>query len=321
RRRARAHVRSDDDRELSVMQELLLGVEDPRFACPDGSAPIARTCSESDDFTETTPRVIVDYELKDNVLIYGSWSKGYSSGGFNQDPGLGRYEPEISKNWELGMKSTFYDRRLRLNLNAYHNSYDNQQLSVARTIANQQVIVILNAQEATLYGFELELQALLGDWSITLSGGTTEGDYDKFEVQDVLLGPPPTFTETVVTRDLSDNELVRGSPYTASLGVGYTKGFSDGASLTFDVGYAYRGRQFNDIDTQDVLRQDAYGLLDARITWMLANGRTSFSLIGNNLTDKEYFSGAFGDTGSARKGFYWGTPRRVRLEFRHSLGG
>lgn len=310
-----------DERELTVMQERITGAEDPSFLCADGSLPIARMCSVSDNWTETTPRVIVDYKLTDEVLLYGSWSKGYSSGGFNQDPQLARYEPEISKNWELGVKSTFFDRRLRLNLTGYHNTYENQQLTVLRTIRGRQVNVILNAQEATLYGLELEMQALLGDWSFTLSGGTTEGHYDKFEVQDVLLGPPPAFEETVVTRDLTDNELVLGSPFTASAGVGYTRALAGGASLAFDVGYSYRGRQYNDIDAREGIRQDAYGLLDARITWSLSNGRTSFSVVGNNLRDEEYFVNAFGDTGAARNGFYWGTPRRVRVEFRHSIGG
>lgn len=310
-----------DERKLSVMSELITGAENPGFICPDGSPPVARSCSKSDDWTETTPRVIVDYQLTDDVLLYGSWSKGYSSGGFNQDPALARYEPEISKNWELGMKSMFFDRRLRFNLTGYHNSYDNQQLTVLRTIRGQQVNVILNAQEATLYGVELELQALLGNWTFTFTGGTTEGEYDKFEVQDVLLGPPPEFTETVVTRDLSDNELVLGSPYTASLGIGYTMPLAESASLDFNVGYSYRGRQYNDLDARDNIRQDAYGLLDARVTWKLSNGRSSFSVVGNNLLDEEYFSLAFGETGAVRNGFYWAPPRRVRLEFRHYFGG
>lgn len=311
---------TEDDRELSLLQELLLGVPDPRYICPDGSPPVQRTCNVTNDFTETTPRIIVNYKLNDDVMFYGGWSKGYSSGGFNQDPALSTYEPEVSKNWELGMKSTWFDRRLKLNLTGFHNSYENQQLSVARTVRNQQVILILNAQEATLYGVELEMQALLGKWSITLAGGTTDGEYDKFTTQDSAIGPAPDFEETLFTRDLSDNELVLGAPYTASIGIGYAHNFDGGGSLDFNVGYSHRGRQYNNIDEYEGTKQDAHGLLDARVTWMLPNGRTSISLVGNNLADEEYFLSGTGDADDARNGFFWAPPRRVRAEMRHFFG-
>jgi iron complex outermembrane receptor protein len=308
---------TEDDRELTLLQELLLGAADPAFVCSDGLAPANRMCSESGDFSETTPRVIVSYKFNYDLMVYGSWSKGYSSGSFNQDPGLDRVEPEVSKNWELGMKSTWFDRRLKVNLTGYHNDYENQQLSVARTINGQPVILILNAQEATLYGFELEMQALLGNWSISLTAGTTEGEYDKFMVQDSTIGPAPDFIETFFIRDLSDNEIVLGPPYTASIGIGYQHAFDGGSSLDFNVGYSRRGRQYNDIDEFDGTKQDAYGLVDARVTWTLPNGRTAISIVGNNLADEEYFLTASGEAGAARNGFWWGPPRRVRAEIRH----
>ena len=311
---------TEDDRKLTLLQELMLGAADPAFVCSDGLAPANRMCSESGDFSETTPRVIVDYKFNNDLMVYGSWSKGYSSGSFNQEPGLFRVEPEVSKNWELGMKSTWFDRRLKVNLTGYHNDYENQQLSVARRINGQPVIIILNAQEATLYGFELEMQALLGNWSMSLTAGTTEGEYDKFTVQDSTIGPAPDFIETFFIRDLSDNEIVLGPPYTASIGIGYQHAFDGGSSLDFNVGYSHRGRQYNDIDEFDGTKQDAYGLVDARVTWTLPNGRTAISIVGNNLADEEYFFSGTGKAGDARNGFFWGPPRRVRAEIRHFFG-
>lgn len=218
------------------------------------------------------------------------------------------------------MKSTWFDRRLKVNLTGYHNDYENQQLSVARRINGQPVIIILNAQEATLYGFELEMLALLGNWSMSLTAGTTEGEYDKFTVQDSTIGPAPDLIETFFIRDLSDNEIVLGPPYTASIGIGYQHAFDGGSSLDFNVGYSHRGRQYNDIDEFDGTKQDAYGLVDARVTWTLPNGRTAISIVGNNLADEEYFSAGTGEAGAARNGFFWGPPRRVRAEIRHFFG-
>ena len=78
--------------------------------------------------------------------------------------------------------------------------------------------------------------------------------------------------------------------------------------------------QDDDIDEFDGTKQDAYGLVDARVTWTLPNGQTAISIVGNNLADEEYFLGANGEAGAARNGFYWGPPRRVRAEIRHFFG-
>jgi hypothetical protein len=89
----------------------------------------------------------------------------------------------------------------------------------------------------------------------------------------------------------------------------------------------------NTLETVQSSRQDAYGLMDGRITWLFANGSTSLSLWGRNILDKEYFPSAidlssglspedrqFVDgvgqpSGTNTK--YWGEPRRVGLELRH----
>ena len=62
------------------------------------------------------------------------------------------YEPEISGNWEAGIKSLLMDGRLLVNLTGFHNSYKNQQITVGRTVDGQPTADLLNAQKATLYG-------------------------------------------------------------------------------------------------------------------------------------------------------------------------
>ena len=122
------------------------------------------TCYVEEKFSETTPRAILSYNINDNVMIYGGWSRGYSSGGFNQDVRMRPFDPEISSNWEGGLKSLLMDGRLMLNLTAFHNTYENQQLTVGRTVDGQPTADLINAQEATLYGFEGELRAELAGW-------------------------------------------------------------------------------------------------------------------------------------------------------------
>ena len=126
-------------------------------------------------------------------------------------------------------------------------------------------------------------------------------------------------------RDKSNNEIILGPPYTYSVGLAYRHDLGNGSGLDINLGWAYRGRECNDADLLRTTRQDAYGLLDSRITWWLANGRSSVSLVGTNLLDEEFLVGGTGQPdrdgqlADVLNGFYWGSPRRMRLELRHGF--
>ena len=322
---ATAGVRyTEDDREFVRTQTLLNNVADPTLVCPEGAPPGPNgRCERSKRFTETTPRVILSYRLTNEVMAYGGWSKGYSSGGFNQDVRMRSYEPEVSKNWEAGIKSTWFDRRLVANLTAFHNTYENQQITVGRLVEGQPTADLINAQEATLYGFEGEFTLLLDNWLLTANFGVVDGEYDEFTVQDNLVDA--NFQPISVTRDLSDTEMIRGAPYTYGLSASYTAQLAGGGHVVPQLGWYQRGRTYNTLETYRTSRQGAYGLLDGRVTWSLADGKTTLSLWGTNLLDKEYFPTAIdlaGDglgTGTVTK--YWAAPRRYGLELRYDFGG
>lgn len=294
------------------------------------------SCFIKAKFDEVTPRVIFSYNVSDAVMLYGGWSRGYSSGGFNQDVRQRPFEPEVSDNWEVGMKSTWADKRVLLNLTGFHNKYKNQQITVSRTVDNQPTADLINAQKATLWGLEGELRLVPADgWLISGTFGWIDGDYDEFTVLDNATGPPPDNIPIVVERDLSDIKVIRGSPYTLSAGVSYTHYLEGNGDVTGQVGWSHRGRTYSTLETHRSSRQKAYGLLDARLSWALGNGKISVSLWGRNLLDKEYFGtaidltaglspsdpqvdGAGGQTtGTNTK--YWGEPRRVGFEVRYTL--
>ncbi|MEZ5557645.1 MAG: TonB-dependent receptor [Pseudomonadales bacterium] len=254
---------SEDERKFTRSQTLAIGILDPTLVCPDGSAPAnGTTCKTDKSFDELTPRVIVSWQVNDDVMLYSGWSKGYSSGGFNQDVRMRPYEPEISKNWEVGMKSTWLDRSILVNLTAFHNTYENQQLTVGRLVDGQATADLINAQEAKLWGVEGEFSVLVaGGWFAQGSFGWIDGEYDKFTVQDNVIGGPPDFIESTITRDLSDSEMIRGAPYTYSVSIGNTQTLDRGGVITGQVGWAYRGRTYNTLETVRTSRQGKYGLL------------------------------------------------------------
>lgn len=313
---------TEDEREFVRTQTLLGGVPNPTLLCPGGEVPGPRErCEQSRSFDEVTPRVIASYQLTPDLMFYAGWSKGYSSGGFNSDIRMRAYEPEISKNWEVGAKSAWLDRRLIANVTAFHNTYENQQITVSRLVGGQPQADLINAQEATLYGVEGELTFKpTASWLLTASVGWMDGEYDEFLVQDTLLGPD--FSEVIVTRDLSDTEAIRNSPYTVSISAAYTAHLARGHELNTRVGWFQRGRVYNTLETLRSSRQESYGLLDGRITWYLPNRNTRISLWGTNLLDETYFPSAIdlsrpGDTGTVTR--FWAEPRRFGLEVSHQF--
>ena len=80
-------------------------------------------------------------------MTYYSYSKGYSSGGFNQAIDMKAFLPEISDNYEVGFKSTLRDGTMRLNGTYFHNIYENQQITVGRVIDGQPTADIINAKK------------------------------------------------------------------------------------------------------------------------------------------------------------------------------
>jgi len=107
-------------------------------------------------FGEWTGRVVADWKINDESLVYASYSRGYKSGGIN--PPLQpifavpeSFTPEFINAFEIGSKNTFLDGTLRANITAFFYQYKSLQLSriIARTSVNDNV-------DATVYGLEGE---------------------------------------------------------------------------------------------------------------------------------------------------------------------
>ena len=328
---------TEDDREYTRVQTLSSGDFDAGNLCPgnptvpaplptnpDNVAATRDRCHQEASYSQTTPRIIFNYDLNEDMMIYGSYSKGYSSGGFNSDIQMQAFRPEISDNYEMGFKFLLFDQRLKFNATAFHNDYKNQQITVARNFNNQPTAAVINAQQATLQGLELDIAFLLTDnLAINSALGFLTGEYDKFIVQDQDTDTITGIT-TYTDRDLTETDLVRGSPTTISMGVTWSRQFASRGTLVMNVGASYAGRQYNTLEGASSSRQPGRTLIDSRITWRFPNSRTAVSLWGQNLTDKQHFVGAIdlsvGTQPNGTVSKYYAHPRYYGLEISHEFG-
>jgi len=337
---------TEDTREFKRFQFKSDGSFDTGNFCPgmplDANGFATETsCYREKTFNQSTPRVILNYDLTDDMMVYLSFSKGYSSGGFNGDVRMRPFEPEISDNWEAGMKSQWFDNRLQFNMTAFQTDYENQQITVSRIQNGNPTADLINAQKATIEGIEFEIQANpFAGLYITASAGFIDGDYDEFSTIDTefVIGPGGEFIETEFINDFSDIEFVGGAPVTYSISAQYEFETQAG-TIAAGAGWAFRGRTYNTLRRFKSSRQGKYGLLDGRIRWDLPNGKTTVELWGTNLLDREYYRAALdlpnavdadgntvgpdGDPIGADLGhttLFPSEPRRYGLTLTHSFG-
>lgn len=119
-------------------------------------------------FKKFMPRITLDYKLSNDNLLYAVFAQGQKPGGFNGAAAIsiGRpsYEAEDATSYELGVKNTFLDGGLIINLAGFYNTITGYQLTQPVQIINPPqapitTSAIENAGDARIYGFELEISA------------------------------------------------------------------------------------------------------------------------------------------------------------------
>ncbi|MEM6651185.1 MAG: TonB-dependent receptor [Pseudomonadota bacterium] len=215
-----------------------------------------------DDFEAFTPRVSLAYNVSDDVLLYGSASRGFKSGGFsgraNSEFGFQPFKPEFVWAYEAGLKSSWNDGRLIANAAYFYNDYTDIQVTSfgADPVSGVFVDLFTNAAAATIQGLELEVLAKPTN-ALTLSAslGLLDAQYDEFDIQ---IGGLVT--------DVSDRDLVNTPEVSGSFATTYEFDVTDTLTATLHGDLAYRSSYANEVTDSPNLRQDAYWLSNAFVS-------------------------------------------------------
>lgn len=266
-------------------------------------------------FDSVTPMVGVEYELNENVFTYGTISKGYASGGFAARinagaGGIEAFDPESLWNYEVGVKTTLFDRKLRFNIAAFRMDYANivVQSFGAAPAGSSIGFFTKNAGRARVQGIEADM-VLRPAQPITITAGLGLLDQKFLEFGLDQNGNPidPNTAHFFDAPSTNANAVVDlALPLAPSSG-----------TLTLSGDWAYRSRTYFDNTTSIVASQDPFSLFGARLAYRTANERTSITVFGENLTNKVYavrtlnlLSSAFGTAGAL-----FGPPRTFGVRF------
>ena len=249
--------------------------------------------------SEFLPKLSVDYDVSDHVMAYASAAKGYMPGGFNWGITGTRetftYEPEYTWNYETGIKSTWLNQKLMLNLSAFYIRMDDKQVSQLHpTIA---VTTISNAAEAHSKGIELQVEARpLQGLDLFAGLGVNQAKFDDFTAV-------VTENGSLVQKDYSGNYLTYAPKYTFNLGLQYRipQGIFGRIDL-LGTGPFYG-------DAANKARQEGYEIVNLRLGYEWKS--LEVSLWGENIFDQEYltFIAPFSNSIIG----YDGTPRCVGM--------
>ena len=223
-------------------------------------------------FKDPTWRIILDWKPTEDMLVYGSWSRGFRSGGFNgrgtTPTSLGPYDPERVDSYELGFKSSFADRKVRFNSTVFQADYNNKQEEILRAaFGDGTETVVQNAASARIRGVEVELLAMpTPGLTLRASGAHLDAKYRSFLLPDLTQPGTPLV-------DVSASRNFRRAPkYTFNAGLDYTHGIGNGNSMNLTVDYVYTDDTFvSAISDTTGARRDiipARGSVDASVAFI-----------------------------------------------------
>lgn len=253
---------------------------------PDPSQPQRYYVSDQQrrTFTNFSPKVGLQLHPTEDVMIYGSWSRGYKSGGWtaritNPLPFAPDFDEEEADSLEVGVKSTLLDRRLQINAAVFTTKYKAIQLNFQQGISP----TLENAGDARIKGFEVEVVAAPAN-GLTISGSVGYTDASYISVAPAASVAPNVFQAGV----FKGADLPKTPKWKANVSPRYKVDLGSSGSIVLRADYTWTSKQWNDTERTYLLRREATDMVNASVTYRSPDERWEATLGGTNLTNERY---------------------------------
>jgi iron complex outermembrane recepter protein len=248
---------------------------------PNDFLPVGATGVQGDvrshTWSETQPKVTLRYKPTEDVTLFGGWSRGFRSGGFNQT-GVGvvadnnniagvndLFEAEVADTWEVGFKGQFLDRRLNTSLSLFSTESTNGYFFVFLVANSTQNLGNLDAD---YQGAEFEISGKVTDnFELFGSVGYTDSEITGMEDASVV-----------------GNQAPLVSDWTYNAGAQWRQPLGDKLALALRADYRHVGRTW--WEPYNVTSRDPIDLVDLRLG--LEGEKWAVTAWSTNLTDEEY---------------------------------
>ena len=277
-------------REKREAEIALIATSSPLAPIPPCNVVEGPDCEFSFTSEETwhswSPKLGVAYYISPGANVYGHWTRGFRSGGYNlrnllpveiQPPGP--YDEETVDSFEAGFKIT--KDRGRLYGAVFYNMIDDLQREINFSDERLGVVQLIdNTADVEIYGFELDgLFTITESLFLVGSVGCVNPEYTKVTYDLNRDNPDGAPDEN----DLA-LELPRAAKWTYSVGLTHDTGATSWGRMTSRINYAYRDKSYFTDDNRGYIMEQ--NILDAGVDIIPANGRFSIGLYAKNLLNE-----------------------------------
>ncbi|HYE42274.1 MAG TPA: TonB-dependent receptor [Caulobacteraceae bacterium] len=317
----------------SVVQSVV-GLGCLPWANPFFDGLITRQSFEDENLSGT---VKLAWKATDDVMVYGSYARGYKAGGFNLDriqssngtPSGGAgvipvadtfFPAETVDSYELGVKTTWFGNSLLLNATAFYQEFEDFQLNAFLGTS----FTVESIPGVTSKGVDADFVWFSPVEGLSFSGGVTYSDtqIDNFTAAD--LTRPSNFAALAF---LPGEQLAFAPEWSTSLSGTYDRDIGDNLRMLLSLSAKWMSEYNTKSDLLPLGMQDSYALLNGRIGFGAADETWTIEVWGNNLTDEEYYQVVFNAplqgtftgnpaTDSGTYNAFLGAPRTVGVTLR-----
>lgn len=273
---------------------------------PDPSEPLRYFVPEEQrkTFNNFSPKLGVQLHPNDDVMVYGSWARGYKTGGWtsritNPLPYAPDFGEEKAESWEVGVKSRLLDRRLQINAAAFTTKYRGIQLNFQQGISP----TIENAGDARIKGFEVELAAA------PVRGLTISGSLGYTDATYISVAPAASVASNAFQAGVFKGaDLPKTPKWKGNISPRYEIDLGDRGSVILLADYTITSKQWNDTERTYLLKRKSTNMLNASLTYRAPEEHWDVTVGATNLTSERYIVTGLAQIAGGTVYGTWSTP-------------
>lgn len=251
-------------------------------------------------------RVGADYRILQDTLLYANASRGYKGGSGPSTGALTEaiFQPVTQESvtaYEAGIKASFLDRRVHVNLAGFYYDYKNKQVDGAIvSIVLGPLAALVNVPKSRIVGLEGDISMVVAP-GLTIGGGATYLDTKIQQYSGTsYLG---------VTGDFAGSQLPFAPKWSYSLNADYRYAMQGGGASFAGISVVGRSTQDTTIGGSSIVVPvspfnyvepglvhpfvtKAYALVDLRAGYESPGGQWTFTVWGKNVFNKYYWNNA-----------------------------
>lgn len=270
------------------------------------------------------------FDFAPRQMVYATFSEGFRRGGANgiplsgpfaASPSLLLYQPDETKNYELGLKGRALGQTY--SLAAYWIKWGNVQINGNSAAGGYGLVA--NGSRARSRGIEFELSGMpLPGLSYSVNYAYTDAQIDaSFQVMDDYFGTPAPIISTQ-----KGDPLPNSPKNSVSLSLGYEQPLPySGWGLLWHMNGSYRSAAQSSLvslipGNPEPFTIDGFSVWNASVT-LHSDRHYSAMLYMNNIGDSRAITGGVVGAREGPRGSYYfvGRPRTLGLQLTYSFGG